>query len=84
MFDSFNNKDNQGGGGTTLAQWATFLAVTLGVSTGLCGVTAFVGGMLNAGDNVMFIGILELAAMVLSAAGLAIVGIIAIIRAIVK
>lgn len=69
MFDSFTDKDDERGFGKTLPQWATFLAVTLGVSTGLCGVTAFVSGRFNAGGSLFVFGILELIAMILSAAG---------------
>lgn len=69
---------------TGLAKVATILACIFGISTGLCGVTGVVGKASFGHDSVVSvmtaIGMVELAAMILSFAGLIVVVILWLIR----
>jgi hypothetical protein len=61
----------------------TVLAIAFGVSLGLCGLTFVVSSGSHAGPNFfMTLGLIELAAMILSAAGLVLTFIVWIVLAI--
>jgi hypothetical protein len=62
----------------------TILAAVFGISLGLCGLTAFLSSIstrLNAGGALVGLGMIELAAILLSAVGLVIMTILWIISA---
>jgi hypothetical protein len=64
------------------AKIATVLALTFGIALGLCGVTVFVSSSIGS-RRAESLGVLELAAMILSAAGLVLTLILWVILAIV-
>lgn len=78
MFESFQNEDRDSD--VSLASWATYFAVTLLVSFGLCGVTAGASALLHAGISFMVVGFLELLGMTVGLAGLFAVGLFALFR----
>lgn len=80
MFESIGSGREEKGSG--LAPWATIFAVTLGVSFGLCGLTAIASGVFRAGESLVMFGILELAGMAVGVGGLLVIAFIAVARAV--
>jgi hypothetical protein len=67
---------------TGLARLATMFAVLLVVSIGLCGANLAL--ISHGGDSLIVTGIVELAGMAVGAGGLVVVGIVAVVRAIMR
>lgn len=79
MFDGFEEDSKGEATRSVLARLTVFFAVVLVVSFGLCGFTALSVNWL--GNASVAIGFVELAGMIVGAAGLLVVGLVAVLSA---